>query len=141
MSRRGHTCDRTSIAQCPICGPLAQRAGIAVLQPPPLKPPLPSLQTTYPEEGARQQLWQAAEQHGWVPDMHWFPKPPYAGLWCEFIRGTDVLRVLVHRAEKSVTRDQQLWLDTLSATGKFEVYVCEVGTLETVLIRIAQKDN
>jgi hypothetical protein len=104
-------------------------------------PALPSLQTRYPEETAMQTLWHAAEAHGWTPDMHWFPTGPYAGLWCECIRGTDVLRVLIHRSGKALTRDQQAWLATLQATGKFEVVVCEVERIDEVLTRLQEKST
>ena len=102
---------------------------------------LPSLQTKYPEEAAMHELWQVAEQHGWVPNMYWLPKGPYTGLWCECLRGTDVLRVLIHRPGKVPTRDQNVVLDALRRTRKFEVYVCEVGKLQNVLIRLQHKEG
>ena len=102
---------------------------------------LPSLQTQYPEEAAMHELWQVAEQHGWVPNIFWLPKGHYTGLWCEFLRETDVLRVLIHRHGKTPTRDQNVVLDALRRTRKFEVYVCEVEKLETVLTRLVQKEN
>ena len=107
----------------------------------PPKPTLPSLQMRYPEEAAMVRLWQAAEAEGWMPDMHFFPTARYRALWCEFIRGAEVLRVLVHQRDKPLTRDQQHWLDTLRQTGKFEVYACEVEHLDPILQRFTEEET
>jgi len=135
MKVSGCTCRPSSRTLCPVCATLAQRAGHDLPAPPART--LPSLQQRYPEEAALRQLQAVADACGWVPNLTWNPHGRYQGLGAEFVRDSDMLYVQVLREGSSITPDQHLWLEALRATGKIEVHVCTVATLDAILARLS----